>query len=378
MAAFVDSSRILPDPDENPPINEEKAHTGQDVFSNHENCIIVTSVRMNPPTVGHFRIIAALCEKAIEHEITNVYVLLSQSTGYDDPLLCLEKIGFLTKMITQFKINNPKFAEININCICASPFNGITQLIFGNTLHSRPISVIIILGNDKGPMYRSIVKFNMDVQADLKKKEPESFKVLEFEHVELHREDIDGKNPKDLSKSELIDIQVIDPPAVSGSLIRKLVKYELKELFIQLYSTLLNEEEDINVLYTTIQSGMVRGLKEMIDTDLTQLTPPRKSSFVKLVKDIRKTDSDPDINTEIQDLLIQLFEKHPDSSKTRKASTRKIRVKRLPVKRLPVKPLFVKRLPVNVKNSVKMKKMKNPVKMKKKKKKKTKTPEVVN
>jgi nicotinic acid mononucleotide adenylyltransferase len=80
--------------------------------------IIFTIARMNPPTLGHMKVVNALIEKALEFGQSTVYVLLQagDKAGKEtqNPLNCEEKKTYLEKMI--LSKNN---SGVNVIVVCA-------------------------------------------------------------------------------------------------------------------------------------------------------------------------------------------------------------------------------------------------------------------
>ena len=87
--------------------------------------IIFTIGRMNPPTIGHLKLIKELMEeKAKEGHGGNVYIILSRTLDKKNPLPCGIKKGLLKGeetirgMITQIQEENPELADINVVIQC--------------------------------------------------------------------------------------------------------------------------------------------------------------------------------------------------------------------------------------------------------------------
>ena len=80
--------------------------------------IIFTIARMNPPTLGHMKVVNALIEKAIELGERTVYVLLQagDKAGKEtkNPLECEEKKLYLEKMIL-----SKNKSDVNVIVLCA-------------------------------------------------------------------------------------------------------------------------------------------------------------------------------------------------------------------------------------------------------------------
>lgn len=94
--------------------NKEPTHEEMSEF----HPIIFTIARMNPPTLGHMKVVNALIEKAVEFDKRTVYVLLQagDKAGKEtqNPLECKEKKLYLEKMI---KSKNK--SDVNVIVVCA-------------------------------------------------------------------------------------------------------------------------------------------------------------------------------------------------------------------------------------------------------------------
>ena len=244
--------------------------------------LILTIARMNPPTPGHLILICNLIILAIIHSEYAVFVMLSETTAVaDNPVLCMEKLDILVEgedqnnmtfklkheMITQPEItlfpalgilrysgiiteeqyntvlaHPERINQIQVHYLCVkSPFLKVGSLI----RESRPETTIIIIGEDRKPLIDSISK---------------SYGTLtQIKGISLDRPGMDTY--KGLSKEELseLDPQLIleNKEAISASLIRKFVAFELRSHFDVLYGKYLNEPK-ISNLRKQIQEGFVR------------------------------------------------------------------------------------------------------------------------
>jgi hypothetical protein len=244
--------------------------------------LILTIARMNPPTPGHLILICNLIILAIINREDAVFVMLSETTAVaDNPVLCMEKLDILVEgedqnnmtfklkreMITHPEItlfpaldilrgsriiteeqynmvlaNLERINQIQVHYLCVkSPFLKVGSLI----RESRPSTTIIIIGEDRKPLIDSISK---------------SYGTLtHIEGISLDRPGMDSYKDKSIEELFKLDPQLIleNKEAISASLIRKFVAFELRSHFDVLYGKYLNEPK-ISNLRKQIQEGFVR------------------------------------------------------------------------------------------------------------------------
>jgi nicotinic acid mononucleotide adenylyltransferase len=217
--------------------------------------IIFTISRMNPPTPGHLELIRKLIEKAIEMNADKVYVILSKSVdNSDNPIECPSKIDVLNEMVGRLKetmkqqyqqIDN---IEVVFKCVDPeekSPISTISNIVYGYDESIRhSLYLFLIVGDDRadllGTMDKLFGKTVCSVEAQiLKREEMKTYKNLCV---------------KDLNKLVISDVPI---SALSASLVRKLVKYEPKDNFVQVYRPYLSEDL-IDRLYNEITAGFAR------------------------------------------------------------------------------------------------------------------------
>ena len=222
--------------------------------------IICTIARMNPPTPGHLIVVNELILQAIHYGITDIYVILSETTLKDDnPITCIAKVNILSEgedsrfnMTSRLKIimqesglaSPEQLAQIKVNYICsANPFATIGALIYTkrdqlNILKPDKLQVLIIIGDDRTELCGRIKRaYGVNVTG-----------------IILNREGM--SNYKDKTRLEIEDMTEFDNSSISASFIRKLVAYGLKGHFDRIYSDYLDKRL-IDILYEQIQQGFI-------------------------------------------------------------------------------------------------------------------------
>jgi len=259
------------------------------INDNHNNIIIFTIARMNPPTPGHLYLISCLINEAIKNNVNDVYIFLSKSNDdNENPIACSEKVDVLgdyndtsNKMIYSEKqkmiAKNPelesKINSINVHVICTPDISGATPFTplieFIKTKEEIPdLHLILVIGGDRKEMIDSIVDIFL-------KKRPN---VQSVTGVILGREDMGTY--KGLEKEQLcgLDMKKVPDSAMSASFVRKVVNECPEKQFVDIYSSYLDPEE-IAKLYQSIRHGL------QLPSKKEQKPTKRKSSSVS--KDIK-------------------------------------------------------------------------------------------
>jgi hypothetical protein len=214
-------------------------------------------VRMNPPTPGHLDLVKKLIYKAIELNTKNVYILLTTTTNEKNPLVCepnlmdavesLYKKPVLEEMILNFKqqlmredpANEPKLQQLNVIVRCAykNPFETIYSILTTDFESVDKINIFFIVGRDRANFLDSVAD-----QLIVKDK------INTIDGLILDRSGMGDL----LERPDILDIELKDIPlhALSASYVRKLVKHNKREKFVELYSSYLS---DPNELFNAIQ-----------------------------------------------------------------------------------------------------------------------------
>ena len=112
--------------------------------------------RMNPPTLGHLRLVRKLIAKAKDNKVKNVYIFLSSNKPHtnDDPLYCNavddvanNKLAILGKLVDSLH------SDIKVNIFCQnereiSPF--VTLLKFIKSNEDQIKKIYLYYGDEKG------------------------------------------------------------------------------------------------------------------------------------------------------------------------------------------------------------------------------------
>ena len=240
----------------------------------NENSIFFTIARMNPPTPGHLNIIRQLIQDANKRNVTNVYVILSNTNNNNEnPIPCPEKMAALEEvddatktMIHALKIQmmtaelDPHVKELiqqtQVHTICTpeggNMFTPITQII--HVMSNVPqINLFVVIGADREDMVDSITNFffKIDNVYSIAKD------VLPREGMSAYKEQ--SKNPESLNTLlDTLDMaKVVEENGMSASFVRNIVKNNRKDKFDELYSPYLDQDK-IDTLYSSIQSGLNR------------------------------------------------------------------------------------------------------------------------
>jgi len=243
----------------------------------NNNTIIFTLARMNPPTPGHLFLIETLIEEALEKNIDHVYIILSKTNdNNENPISCEEKLDILgasklvvdsmtaaliremiTKVTNDPSLSQPvkndkivKLNNMNVITLCvpdnkgATPFTALSNIIY-NMRDIQDINLFLIIGDDRADMLDNIANgFYM--------KNP---RIKSMNGKVLGRPNMKAYKNFTMEQLRTMDMRTIPVGAFSASFVRNLVKYGLKDKFIDVYSPYLNEDK-INELYLSILNGI--------------------------------------------------------------------------------------------------------------------------
>ena len=234
-----------------------------------DNTIIFTLARMNPPTPGHLYVIQKLIEEGINKNAERVYVILSKTNdNNENPIPCSEKINVLgtqediaktmiksTKELMKSNTNDEdmkrKIDNIIVETICvpeiskATPFTPLYSIV-GVKNEIPDLNLFLVIGDDRANMLDSITdtffkRENINSVDGLILDRPD---MGEFKELS-----------KDREKLNTINISEIPVGALSASFVRNLVKNNMRDKFIELYSPYLDQSK-IPVLYEAILEGL--------------------------------------------------------------------------------------------------------------------------
>lgn len=235
-------------------------------FRSNKNKFIVTIARMNPVHPGHMRVIKKLIEVAVEEQVNDVYVILSQTINKDNPLYCDYKQNILQLMIEK----TDQIKSVKVNIICSkNPYMSINPIV--DKLFPEPLraDIIIVVGDDREGSGNSIQKF---------------YKRGVVTEILLSRSESSARQSK-LSSRE---------STLSATQIRQLVTSSDYPKFHSIYEEHLDEPK-IQELYKSLQSGLKIGiLDENVNTprntprntlrNTLRNTPKKKAQSTKKIR----------------------------------------------------------------------------------------------
>jgi hypothetical protein len=235
----------------------------------NDNTIVFTLARMNPPTPGHLYLIQRLIEEGINKNVNKVYVILSKTNdNNENPIHCSEKISVLgtsediTKTMVKAvkeqmisKVNDEdmkkKINDIDVESICvpevprATPFTPLYNIL-GEKRDIPDLNLFIVIGDDRKNMRDSVTDFFF------KWDNVNSVDGLILDRPNMGKFKSISSNPTELAG---LNISEVPSGALSASFVRNLVKYNMRDKFIELYSPYLDESK-IPVLYEEILEGL--------------------------------------------------------------------------------------------------------------------------
>ena len=240
-----------------------------DIDYRPDNTVVFTLARMNPPTPGHLYLIQRLIEEGINKNVDKVYVILSKTNdNNENPIPCSEKINVLgtheevantminaakTEMIsnTNNEVMKRKIDAMDVKCICvpdvprATPFTPLYDIVV--SMKNVPdINLFIVIGDDRANMRDSVTNFFFKWD-----------NVKSVDGLILNRPNMGRYKSISSDPTELATLDISDVPlsALSASFVRNLVKFKMRDKFIELYSPYLDESK-IPVLYEAILEGL--------------------------------------------------------------------------------------------------------------------------
>ena len=268
---FIPVIPVIPDERRYAMLNETDQQVVRPLKHEDDKIVILTSVRMNPPTPGHMRVIEELINQAIIKGTTKVYVILSKTNdNKDDPIPCPEKINVLDEplssmdsMISSLKqkmirdrigkqenledINKIEQMNVIVRCVSAdepTPFHTIQNIINSHQPISE-VDLVAVYGKDRADTVKNIKQ-----QWQHKVRSIDSV-ILERENMEEYKEK--AKDPEELDKLDMDND--VPQSAMSAGFVRAIVENKRFDKFQQLYAHWLNPEK-IYRLYGLIEEGL--------------------------------------------------------------------------------------------------------------------------
>lgn len=113
--------------------------------TNKPDTVVFSFARMQPPTMGHEKLVKAMLETAISNKADHVLYLSQTNNGGDDPLLWEEKVNICKRAFTGVKVSE----DANIH----TPFQALKQLC------EKYDNVILIVGEDRVSQYDNMHKY---------------------------------------------------------------------------------------------------------------------------------------------------------------------------------------------------------------------------
>jgi hypothetical protein len=236
--------------------------------SQNLNTIIFTIARMNPPTPGHLSLITYIIKEAVRLNVPKVFLILSKTNNSSkDPIPCDKnpnspELSFKTEVIDLMvaKLQQKLGTNVSVICRCVSnipslpgirqptTFSTLSDIIYKDFKDIKNLNLIMFVGDDRASLIDSVT----------------SSYYLKDDNIRS----MDGKATdrpemttyKNLSKEQLEDLSIESMPSdsFSGSFVRKLVFYGLKNKFDDVYRPYLNQSQ-IDALYNTLLKGQTLG-----------------------------------------------------------------------------------------------------------------------
>jgi hypothetical protein len=236
--------------------------------SQNLNTIIFTIARMNPPTPGHLSLITYLIKEAVRLNVPKVFLILSKTNNSSkDPIPCdksLDKSGlsFKTEVIDLMvaKLQQKLGTNVSVICRCVSnipslpgirqptTFSTLSDIIYKDFKDIKNLNLIMFVGDDRVSLIDSVTS-SYYIKDD---------NIRYMNGIATDRPEM--TTYKNLPKDELekLSIESMPPDSFSGSFVRKIVFYGLKNKFDDIYKPYLNQTQ-IDALYNTLLIGQTLG-----------------------------------------------------------------------------------------------------------------------
>ena len=232
------------------------------------NTIIFTIARMNPPTPGHLSLITYLINEAVRLNVPKVFLILSKTNNSSkDPIPCDKnpnspELSFKTEVIDLMvaKLQQKLGTNVSVICRCVSnipslpgirqptTFSTLSDIIYKDFKDIKNINLIMFVGDDRASLIDSVTSSYYSKDNNIRSMDGKATDRPEMTTY------------KNLSKEQLEDLSIESMPSdsFSGSFVRKLVFYGLKNKFDDVYRPYLNQSQ-IDALYNTLLKGQTLG-----------------------------------------------------------------------------------------------------------------------
>ena len=232
------------------------------------NTIIFTIARMNPPTPGHLSLITYLINEAVRLNVPKVFLILSKTNNSSkDPIPCDKnpnepELSFKTEVIDLMvaKLQQKLGTNVSVICRCVSnipslpgirqptTFSTLSDIIYKDFNGIQNLNLIMFVGDDRASLIDSVTNSYY-----LKDDNIRSMDGKATDRPEM-------TTYKNLSKAQLEDLSIESMPSdsFSGSFVRKIVFYGLKNKFDDIYKPYLSQSQ-IDALYNTLLKGQTLG-----------------------------------------------------------------------------------------------------------------------
>ena len=236
-------------------------------MSINTNTIIFTIARMNPPTPGHLSLITYLIKEAVRLNVPKIFLILTKTNNNNkNPIPCDKspenpELSYKTEIIDLMvaKLQQKLGTNISVICRCVSnipsppgtrqptTFTPLTDIIYNDFKGVKNLNLIMFVGDDRVSLIDSIAS-SYYLKDD---------NIRYMNGIATDR-DKDMDKYKNLSKDELENVSIESMPqdAFSGSFVRKLVFYGIKNKFDDVYKPYLNQEQR-DALYNTLLKGQI-------------------------------------------------------------------------------------------------------------------------
>jgi hypothetical protein len=224
---------------------------------------------MNPPTPGHLSLITYLIREAVRLNVPKIFLVLSKTNNNNkNPIPCDKnpsnpELSYKTEIIDLMvaKLQQKLGTNISVICRCVSnipsppgtrqptTFTPVTDIIYNDFKDVKNLNLIMFVGDDRVSLIDSITS-SYYLKDD---------NIRYMDGIPTPR-DKDMDRYKNLSRDELANVSIasMPPDAFSGSFVRKIVFYGLKNKFDDIYSPYLNQSQ-LDALYNTLLKGQTLG-----------------------------------------------------------------------------------------------------------------------
>ena len=164
------------------------------------NKAIFTYGRMNPPTIGHRKLIKAMLKKAKDTGATPFIVITHTQNKKKNPLKVAEKTAILERMFPKIEIMHTSSTESNPNFIAARlvkrDFKNIKMMVGSDQVNTfnKFVKVPVLSGGVRDPNSNGVSAMSATKLRSAAKKDPPNWKTFR------------GGINKSLSNAEAMDL----------------------------------------------------------------------------------------------------------------------------------------------------------------------------